>query len=181
MSCCNCTAAAKSSRLVVHKAFPLSQHRQLWTRFLICKSSFQHPLLWCWPCSALRNCRSEKTGGDQSQGDAGVALVAVTWGRRGRCCLQSDGAVPIKHCRWDPCSVMPFPLVSEIWELTEKGREWETDARRIHMGLNMYWTDGLRTLESWQGFKSSVWHSRLGVARTSQERMCKSRQRQHSD
>ena len=42
-------------------------------------------------------------------------------------------------------------------------------------------TDGLRTLESWQGFKSSVWHSRLGVARTSQERMCKSRQRQHSD
>lgn len=52
--------------------------------------------------------------------------------------LQSDGAAIIKQCRSDPSSVMPLPLVSEIWELTEKGREWETDARRIHMGLSMY-------------------------------------------
>ena len=52
--------------------------------------------------------------------------------------LQYDGAATTKQCHSDPHSVMPFPLFSEIWELTEKGREWETDARRIHMGLNMY-------------------------------------------
>lgn len=154
----------------------LSQHRQLWTRFLICKSSFQHTLLWCWPCPALGNCRSEKTGGDQSPGDAGVALVAVTWGRRGRCCSlmeqpSSSSAVQTMFCH---------AFASGLWNL---GTRWEreTDARRIHMGLSMYWTDGLRTLANWQGFRSSVWHSRLGVARTSHERMCKSWQRQYSD
>lgn len=37
--------------------------------------------------------------------------------------LQSDGAAIIKQCRSDPCSVMPLPLVSEIWELAEKGKQ----------------------------------------------------------
>lgn len=51
--------------------------------------------------------------------------------------VQTGWDATIKSCLPDPFFVMPFPLASKSWEPTEK-REWETDARRIHVGLNRW-------------------------------------------
>lgn len=53
--------------------------------------------------------------------------------------VQTGWGAAIKRCFRDPFSVMPFSLLN--WEPTEKGREWNTDARRINVGLNRWLKD----------------------------------------